>query len=305
MGPVGWEVARPRGVGRVAGVAMAGFRVPGVEAGGLRVVPHPAVMLIVEFGPGGSVVEDAAGRAQRGSLVAGVGFGAGGGVRGRGEDVRCVQVRLSPLDAPRLLGAPAGELGGAMTALEDLWGPEGTRLRERLAEIPSWQGRFAAVDALLARRRAAPGARPAAVDPEVAWAWHRIVAGQGRVRVEELAAEVGWSRKRLWARFQAQTGLPPKRAARLVRFDRAAHRLVTGGAPARVAAAGGYADQSHLHRDVMAFAGVTPAGVTAERFLAVDEFAWPGAAGAAGAPGAAGAALTRPPAAARRSRPGR
>lgn len=64
-----------------------------------------------------------------------------------------------------------------------------------------------------------------AADPEVAFAWEQMVTDQGRVRVERLAAETGWSRKRLWSRFRSQIGLTPKRAAQLVRFDHAAHRL--------------------------------------------------------------------------------
>jgi hypothetical protein len=47
------------------------------------------------------------------------------------------------------------------------------------------------------------------VDPEVVWAWDRIAVSGGRVGVEELAAEVEWSRKRLWSRFRSQNGLPP------------------------------------------------------------------------------------------------
>ena len=42
-----------------------------------------------------------------------------------------------------------------------------------------------------------------------------------------------------------------------------------------VAAGSGYADQSHLHRNVMAFAGMTPATVAVSPFLAVDDVAWP------------------------------
>jgi AraC-like DNA-binding protein len=108
----------------------------------------------------------------------------------------------------------------------------------------------------------------------VAWAWRGIVADHGRVRIEHLAAELGWSRKRLWTRFRSQLGLPPKSAARLVRFDHAVHALVAGHEPAAVAADGGYADQSHLHRDVVAYTGVTPMAVVGEPFLAVDEVAW-------------------------------
>lgn len=248
---------------------MAGFRVRDLDA--LRMVPHPAVTLLLEFGTGTAVLDDAAGRRQRGSVVAGPGIGSGGAVWARGENVECVQVRLSPVIARAVLGASPADLDGAVVALDDLWGPEVSEFRERLADISSWEDRFALTDALLARRHEAGSP----VDPEVAWAWHRIVVGRGLVRVDGLAAEVGWSRKRLWSRFRSQLGLPPKHAVKLVRFDHAAHRLVAGEGAARVAADAGYADQSHLHRDVVAFTGVTPATVAGEPFLAVDDIAWP------------------------------
>jgi transcriptional regulator GlxA family with amidase domain len=101
-----------------------------------------------------------------------------------------------------------------------------------------------------------------------------MMTNRGRVRVEHLAAEVGWSRKRLWSRFRSQIGLTPKRAAQLIRFDHAAHRLAADHSAALVAAESGYVDQSHLHRDVMAFAGVTPTTVAVAPWLAVDDVAW-------------------------------
>ncbi|SEC00222.1 helix-turn-helix domain-containing protein [Streptomyces sp. TLI_105] len=263
-----WDVECPRRPSRVAGVTMAGFRVPDLDA--LRMVPHPAVTLLLDFGGGTSVLDCATGQ-QRGSLVAGPGLGSGGAVRARGENVECVQVRLSPVIARAVLGASPADFDGAVVPLESLWGREASRIRERLADVSSWQERFGLTDLLLARRyEAGP-----AVDPEVAWAWRRIVAGRGLTRIDGLAAEVGWNRKRLWSRFRSQLGLPPKRAAKLVRFDHAAHRLVAGEGAAHVAAATGYADQSHLHRDVMALTGATPASVAGEPFLAVDDIAWP------------------------------
>jgi AraC-like DNA-binding protein len=248
---------------------MAGFRIHGPDA--LRMVPHPDVTLLLEFGAGSPVLDCAAGRRQRGSFVAGPGLGTGGAVRARGENVECVQVRLSPVIARAVLGASPAGLDGAVVSLDDLWGREASRIRERLGDAASWQDRFALTDALLARRYAAGPP----VDPEVAWAWHRIVDSRGLTRVDGLAAEVGWSRKRLWSRFRSQLGLPPKSAVKLVRFDHAAHRLVAGEGAARVAADTGYADQSHLHRDVRAFTGATPASVAGEPFLAVDDLAWP------------------------------
>ncbi|NUT40586.1 MAG: AraC family transcriptional regulator [Thermoactinospora sp.] len=279
-----WGVARPRRPSRVAGVTMAGFRVR--DLGMLRLVPHPAVMLLLEFGAGSPVLDWAPGSRQRGSMVAGPGLGSGGTVRTWGENVECVQVRLSPLIARAVLGLSLTDLDGAVVSLDDLWGREVPRIRERLSELPSWQERFAMTDALLAHRHEAGPP----VDPEVAWAWRQIVGSRGLARVDGLAAEIGWSRKRLWSRFRSQLGLPPKRAVKLVRFDHAAHRLVAGEGAAQVAADAGYADQSHLHRDVVAFTGATPATVAGEPFLAVDDLAWPGS----GTPVQPGAGDRRP-----------
>jgi AraC-like DNA-binding protein len=267
-----WDVARPATPSRVPGVSMAGFRGRGSSPASRRAIPHPAVTLALDFGGGPLVVNDAAGRQRQGALATGLGFGPDG-LTVRDDSFEAVQVRLSPVVVRAVLGVPPVELEGAMVALDDLWGPQVSRIREQLHETASWEDRFAVVDAVLARRGHAGPAPP--VDPEVDWAWRQMLVSRGQVRVDELAAELGWSRKRLWSRFHAQIGLPPKRAAKLVRFDEAAHRLAAGTDIARVAAEGGYADQSHLHRDVMAFTGATPASMAAEPWLAVDDVAWP------------------------------
>jgi AraC-like DNA-binding protein len=266
--PAEWDVARPVRPSRMAGVTMAGFGVRGAAA--IRIVPHPAVMLVLTFGDNAAVLDDAAGRRQLGGVVAGPGFGAGGVAHAHGESADCVQVRLSPAVARAVLGASPADLDGTAVPLDDLWGGDVARIQEQLSELSSWEERFALTDALLARRHETGSS----VDPEIAWAWHRIAAGRGLVRIDGLATELGWSRKRLWSRFRSQTGLTPKHAARLVRFDHAAHRLVAGEGAARVAAEGGYADQSHLHRDVVAFTGATPVSVAGEPFLTVDDRAW-------------------------------
>jgi len=259
------DVAIPARPGRVAGVSMAGFRGRATTPVDLRVVPYPALTVFIDLGDG-HFVDDADDARVPGSGVVGLDPGS---VRAYGREIDLLQVRLSPPVAHAVLGGSPGS-AGTVVALEEFWGRDVANIREHLHAAGSWDERFAIADTALGRRRAA--GRP--VDPEVAFAWRRIVHSGGQIRVEHLAAEIGWSRKRLWSRFRSQIGITPKRSAQLVRFDCAAHRLAGGHSAAAVSAAGGYADQSHFHRDALTFAGLTPTALAAAPWLAVDPLAW-------------------------------
>lgn len=260
------EVVTPSRPLRLPGTALAGFRARAMGPIDMSVVPYPAITLFIDFSDV-LLAEDASGELHRGSVVAGL--APGGVIGGRGGDMELLQVRLSPGVAHAVLGAGCAETGGTLVAFRDIWGRDAPRLHDQL-RAASWEERFAIAQAALARRVEAGRA----VDPEVAFAWRQMVRSLGGARVERLADATGWSRKRLWARFRSQVGLTPKRAAQLIRFDHAAHLLAAGHSAAVVAAETGYADQSHLHRDVMTFAGVTPTAVARAPWLEVDPVAW-------------------------------
>jgi len=260
-----WDIATPPDPGLLLGVQMAGFGDRSSDPLDLGVVPFPAVTVAVDLGEDLRMVDDA-GRQERGSLVFGLGSRS---VRASGSSVECLQIRLSPVVAHAVLDA-SSELDGTVVGLEAIWGREAGRIEDRLRAARSWEERFQIAGAAIARRLES-GRR---VDPEVAFAWEQLAEGGGQVRIDQLAAELGWSRKRLWSRFRAQVGLTPKRAAQLIRFDRAAHRLAAGQSPADVAAESGYADQSHLHRETVAFSGMSPTALAAAPWLAVDDVAW-------------------------------
>jgi AraC-like DNA-binding protein len=154
-----------------------------------------------------------------------------------------------------VLGWPMGVLARQVVALEDLGGPF-ARLPERLAAAGGWQERFAALDAFLGARLA-DARRPA---PGVAWAWTSLRATHGATPVGALAAELGWSRRRLAGSFREQVGLPPKLYARILRFRHVLRRLDGRPEPhwAEIAYDCGYYDQAHFNRDFRAFAGTTP-----------------------------------------------
>jgi AraC-like DNA-binding protein len=246
---------------------MAGFRHRAPALVDMAMVAYPSVTLLVDPSEGEGVVYETHGRHERGSVVGLL----PGDLRAAGWGVgECLQIRLDPVAATALFGAST-ELSGTVVALDDVWGRDAGTAEDRLRAAASWDERFAIAVDILGRRL---GVYPP-VDPQVAYAWRRTLASRGRVRVDGLADEVGWSGKRLWSRFRSQLGIIPKRAARLVRFDHAAHLLAAGHAAARVATESGYVDQSHLHREVTTFAGLTPTALAAAPWLAVDDVAWP------------------------------
>lgn len=166
----------------------------------------------------------------------------------------CVQVDFTPLGAYRFFGGTVTELAGRMIDLGDVLGHEGRRLRERLGNTTCWQRRFDLIeDFVLRRANHAPS-------PEIAAAYRRLARSAGTVRITTLAAEIGWSRKHLVDRFRSELGLAPKSLARMMRFHQACRIAQRGGprAWAAIAAESGYADQAHLVREFVEFAGEPP-----------------------------------------------
>ncbi|KIU50814.1 AraC family transcriptional regulator [Bradyrhizobium sp. UASWS1016] len=170
---------------------------------------------------------------------------------GRAESV---QVDFTPLGAYRFFGGTITELAGRMVDLGDVLGHEGRRLRERLGNTTCWQRRFDLIeDFVLRRANHAPS-------PEIASAYRRLARSAGRIRITTLAADIGWSRKHLVDRFRSELGLAPKSLARMMRFHQACRIAQRGGprAWAAIAAETGYADQAHLVREFVEFAGEPP-----------------------------------------------
>jgi AraC-like DNA-binding protein len=190
-----------------------------------------------------------------------------------------VQVQLSPLGARALLGLPAGELAGRDLAADDVLGPVAGQLHERMRAAADWAARFAVLDQLLLDRADLDQQVP----PDVAEAWRLLLRSGGQLRAAELARHVGWSPRYLQRRLLAETGLTPKAAARVTRFDRARRilqRQATADGPgpggadtgtlADLAAGCGYYDQAHLAREFRALAGCPPAAWLASEFRNVQ-----------------------------------
>jgi AraC-like DNA-binding protein len=185
-----------------------------------------------------------------------------------------IQLALTPEGSRALLGVPPGELGSLVVNLDDVLGRPARELTDELRSQPDWNRRFAIVERLLLQAARTKSSKVAGeAKPELGWAWQRLCQTTGAIGVQELAAEVGWSRRHLTERFRAEYGLPPKVAARVLRFEQAVAELKRRPRTrlADLAADVGYADQAHLTREWHSIAGCSPRQWMAEELPFVQD----------------------------------
>lgn len=188
-------------------------------------------------------------------------------------------VRFTPIGVHLFLGLPMHLIANEAVDLELIDPALARVLVSRIGVAGSWADRFAAMESLIAERVA-----QTEIPASIGFAWHRLVATDGRVALGALASELGCSHRTLIARFRTCVGFPPKTIARLLRFNRAVRSLdrlsgtranelvskpyletrqpddplVDAIQWADLAADCGYVDQPHLIRDFREFTGLTP-----------------------------------------------
>ncbi len=129
-----------------------------------------------------------------------------------------VGAQLNPGAASLLFGAPADELAERHTRLDDVWGADAARLRDRLGATCSLARRLELLEAyLLERLPRVHGVHPALADALAEVADRPVAA---------VVERSGYSHRAFIELFRRAVGLAPKVFARVARFQRAA-----GGQP--------------------------------------------------------------------------
>jgi AraC-like DNA-binding protein len=179
-----------------------------------------------------------------------------------GPGTTLVGVRFRLGAAPAVLGMPASELVDLTVGTEELWGRAAERIGEVVAAAPTPEAAASALEAAAFARAA--NERP---DPIVAGAAALLLPGRTE-DVASLPSELYISERTLRRRVQSAIGLPPKVVHRMLRFQ-GFLALAHGreGDPAELAllaAEAGYADQSHLTRECLRLAGLSPRALLQE-----------------------------------------
>ena len=185
--------------------------------------------------------------------------------------IAIVGVRFHPYGAAAAVAPPQRDLAGQTIDVASVDARLGRSLREVQEQASSTLDAVARVQALLLRHCAT-----VAPDPRVRHVVTEIERRHGLVSIDRLAHTTGLTRRHLERQFLRQVGVPPKRLARIARFQRAVRRLEDlSEAPRRgavTAADCGYADQAHFVRDFRDLAGCAPGAHLLQRGALTEFF---------------------------------
>jgi AraC-like DNA-binding protein len=233
----------------------AGFRVCGLPPGVLFGLPSSDVDLIISLGRPIDVVQMPNSTQRPSAFTALVsGLQEAPAIVRQGRDAFGLHVFIKPLGVRAVLGVASAEISSLVLNLSDIWGNRAGDLIEMLLAANTWHQRFTILDRAFVSKL-----DPTSPQSEISWAWGRLAKTHGCVAVQQLAREIGYSRRHFSERFRDTIGVAPKLAARVFRFRRAC-RLLADKRPslAQVAIACGYYDQAHLTREWHALAGCSP-----------------------------------------------
>lgn len=162
-----------------------------------------------------------------------------------------VEFRLG--GAGRFFSVPMSEACDQVVNLENLWGRQGTLIRERLLEAPTPPARFQVLEEMLLQCLAPKH------DPAISYA---IILLQRGVPVAEVVRRLGLLPRTFVRRFSGQVGITPKRFARVRRLQRVLRSLRNSAEVdwCALAAEHGYFDQAHLVHEFRELADITPTG---------------------------------------------
>jgi len=155
----------------------------------------------------------------------------------------------------QLFGMPMTAFADQAYDASSVIGPVASEIEEKLAEASDFHARVRIVTIFLMQLL-----REVSQRDFVAAIANRFLRERGALRIGDAAAKAGLSVRQFERRFAERVGLPPKRYAKIVRFQAALEAKIA--APRRlwtdIAHDVGYYDQMHMVRDFERFAGESP-----------------------------------------------
>ncbi|WP_420148873.1 helix-turn-helix domain-containing protein, partial [Spirosoma sp.] len=171
-----------------------------------------------------------------------------------------ISVCLSGGNAYPFFPVSMHDVANQVINLRDVWGPRADELQDRVDTAETTRQRIHLIQQFLIAQLHQFG-KP---DFGVRFGIEKIRQSNGKLSLEELAADIGISNRQLVRRFNQYVGLSPKEFARMTTFLHALKHLKNYPALSltEIAYKSDYYDQAHFIRACRDFSGLTPGELT-------------------------------------------
>lgn len=165
-------------------------------------------------------------------------------------------VRFKPGMAYPFLQVPANELTDEIVDYFEFAGREAHHLLIQLLALNSTEQQITLLNTLFMEKLSAIDG----VQSQMLRALHLMDCSGGRISIEQISAEVGWSRQHFTRKCLYYTGLTPKFLSQVIRIKKVIQHYKTEKFYdwSQLAVDGGYYDQSHMIREFKKITGLSP-----------------------------------------------
>ena len=152
---------------------------------------------------------------------------------------------------------PLGDLRDDVLPVGEVWGAEGRNIAERVAQANTRDERVSLLEAWLLRGLH----RHHQTQPAIEAALRQLYYGHREVKIDQLADQLGMSRRHFERIFRGEIGVTPKLFQRTARFNLTVRELLLSARTDTLGVAldHGYYDQAHFIHDFQTFVGDSPA----------------------------------------------
>ena len=176
-------------------------------------------------------------------------------------DTGTIGVELTPKGLYHLFNLSMHEITNRMVSFEELFGPPGARLQTRVGDAEDPQEKITLLQTALMHLLQKNEKEYALLDHTL----DMLAQTHGMMRVQELAAHIGYTKRYLDMLFKEHIGVSPKSLASILRFQEVYQGWMQQKSPTffRNHWSAYYYDQSHFIKEFKRFTGFTPQHYTA------------------------------------------